>query len=90
MDRRSQSLAGHYSSRRLAHNGRAGKVAALRPALSLEAAVPTIQPLPRVYLDLSIEGIQVSAALIKAWHKKSVSHTVCESGRAHVASVAPK
>lgn len=63
MDRRSQSLAGHYSSRRLAHNGRAGKLA-LRPALSLEAAAPTIQPLPRVYLDLSIEGIQVSVA----WH----------------------
>lgn len=35
---------------------------ALRPALSLEAAAPTIQPLPRVYLDLSIEGIQVSVA----------------------------
>ncbi|XP_045134644.1 uncharacterized protein LOC123518097 isoform X2 [Portunus trituberculatus] len=64
VDRRSQSLAGHYSSRRLAHNGRAGKVAALRPALSLEAAAPTIQPLPRVYLDLSIEGIQQTARLV--------------------------
>ncbi|KAG0730175.1 Peptidyl-prolyl cis-trans isomerase [Chionoecetes opilio] len=64
VDRRSQSLAGHYSSRRLAHNGRAGKVALLRPALSLEAAAPTIQPLPRVYLDLSIEGIQQTARVV--------------------------
>lgn len=66
MDRRSQSLAGHYSSRRLAHNGRnAGKVALLRPALSLEAPMPTIQPLPRVYLDLSIEGIKVSPLAVR-------------------------
>ncbi|XP_050733778.1 uncharacterized protein LOC127007146 isoform X3 [Eriocheir sinensis] len=63
VDRRSQSLAGHYNSRRLAHNGRAGKLA-LRPALSLESAAPTIQPLPRVYLDLSIEGIQQTARLV--------------------------
>nr|XP_027220001.1 RING finger protein 207-like [Penaeus vannamei] len=65
VDRRSQSLAGHYSSRRLAHNGRnAGKVALLRPALSLEAPMPTIQPLPRVYLDLSIEGIKQTARVV--------------------------
>lgn len=70
MDRRSQSLAGHYNSRRLAHNGRASKVAALRPALSLESAAPTIQPLPRLYLDLSIEGIQVSVS----------PHTRCATG----------
>ncbi|XP_042241789.1 peptidyl-prolyl cis-trans isomerase, chloroplastic-like isoform X2 [Homarus americanus] len=64
VDRRSQSLAGHYSSRRLAHNGRANKVAMLRPALSLEAPIPTIQPLPRVFLDLSIEGIQQTARVV--------------------------
>ncbi|XP_071543982.1 uncharacterized protein [Panulirus ornatus] len=64
VDRRSQSLAGHYSSRRLAHNGRASKVAMLRPALSLEAPMPTIQPLPRVYLDLSIEGIKQTARVV--------------------------
>ncbi|XP_064090102.1 uncharacterized protein LOC135204061 isoform X2 [Macrobrachium nipponense] len=64
VDRRSQSLAGHYSSRRLAHNGRPSKVAMLRPALSLEAPMPTIQPLPRVYLDLAIEGIKQTARIV--------------------------
>lgn len=62
VDRRSQSLAGHYSSSgrsRLAHNGHTGKLAMLRPALSLEAPLPVIQPLPRIFLDLSIEGIKV-------------------------------
>ncbi|XP_053647354.1 uncharacterized protein [Cherax quadricarinatus] len=64
VDRRSHSLAGHYSSRRLAHNGRASKVAMLRPALSLEAPMPTIQPLTRVYLDLNIEGIKPTARVV--------------------------
>ncbi|XP_069169086.1 uncharacterized protein [Procambarus clarkii] len=64
VDRRSQSLAGHYGSRRLPNNGRASKVAMLRPALSLEAPMPTIQPLPRVYLDLSIEGIKQTARVV--------------------------
>ncbi|KAK7076509.1 hypothetical protein SK128_001504 [Halocaridina rubra] len=64
VDRRAQSLAGHYSSRRLAHNGHHSKVAILRPALSLEAPMPTIQPLPRVYMDLSIEGIKQTARLV--------------------------
>ncbi|XP_066973453.1 uncharacterized protein [Macrobrachium rosenbergii] len=64
VDRRSQSLAGHYSSRRLAHNGRPSKVAMLRPALSLEAPMPTIQPLPRVFLDLAIEGIKQTARIV--------------------------
>ncbi|KAK4310737.1 hypothetical protein Pmani_017723 [Petrolisthes manimaculis] len=64
VDRRSQSLAGHYSSRRQVHNGRANKVAMLRPALSLESPLPSIKPLPRVYLDLSIQGIQQTARLV--------------------------
>ncbi|XP_068219046.1 uncharacterized protein [Palaemon carinicauda] len=64
VDRRSQSLAGHYSSRRLAHNGRPSKVAMLRPALSLEAPMPTIQPLPRIFLDLAIEGIKQTARIV--------------------------
>lgn len=64
VDRRSQSLAGHYSSRRLARNGRPSKVAMLRPALSLEAPLPTVQTLPRVYMDLGIEGIKQTARVV--------------------------